>query len=312
MEKKLISVCVPVYNEEKNLQTAYTRITAVMRALPAYDYEIVFFDDCSTDGSAAIIEELCAADEHVKAVFYSRNYGYTKTVFYCLQQAKGDAAIIVHCDLQNPPEEIPRFIEKWEQGADVVQGIKNKSKENKLMYFLRTVAYFIMNFVFGMHMVPHATEFELVDRSFIDTLRDIRTQNPYLRGLLHEYGRKIDYFYYTQDKRREGKSHFRLRHYYEFAAGGIVSMSKCLPRRMILFSVIAAILLLLEFFIHYLPAMLGGMESTLLWNGILIRFGILLLLLMLMLLSLMFEYIITVSKNVERKPFITELKRIRY
>ena len=311
MNKKLITVCVPVFNEKENIGAAYERISAVMQSLPQYAYEIVFFDDGSTDGSDAIIEDLCAADDRVKAVFYERNFGYSKTVFYCMQQAKGDAAIIVHCDLQNPPEEIPRLVEKWEQGADVVLGVKNKSRENRLMYFLRTVAYFIMNFVFGMHMVPHATEFELLDKSILEILRGIRTQNPYLRGYILEYGRNIEKVYYTQDKRRKGKTHFNVGKYYDFSLGGIVSMSRCLPRRFVLFSVIAAVALFLEFVIRFLPGC-GGMEREIFWNGLLLRCGVFTLLLLVLLVSILFEYVFKLIDNTEQKPFIIEDKRINY
>ena len=311
MSKKLISVCVPVYNEKENLQNAYSRITEVMQGIPAYDYEIVFFDDGSTDGSQQIIEELCVLDAHVKAVFYIRNFGYTKTVFYCIQQAKGDAAVIVHCDLQNPPEEIPRLIEKWEQGADIVLGVKNKSKENKMMYFLRTVGYFLLNLLFGMHMIPHATEFELFDKSFIGALRNIRTQNPYLRGYIFEYGKKIEKVYYTQERRIFGKSHFSLSKYYDFVIGAIVNKSKCLPRRIIFFTVVCAIIIFLEFLIHFLPAC-KEMQNWSVWNGLLLRMGLFLLLLIILLICILFEYVISVSKDAEQKPFILEKKRVNY
>ena len=136
MLKKTITVCVPVYNEKDNILKTYERISGVMRSLPDYEYEIVFFDDGSSDGSRDEIKELCHRDERVKAVLYSRNFGYSKNVFYCMQQAKGDAAVIIHCDLQNPPEVIPEFIKKWENGADVVLGTKSRSYENKIVYFL--------------------------------------------------------------------------------------------------------------------------------------------------------------------------------
>ena len=311
MNKKLISVCVPVFNEKETIESAHARISAVMRTLDQYDYEIVFFDDGATDGSDKIIEDICASDEHVKAVFYERNFGYSKTVFYCMQQAKGDAAIIIHCDLQNPPEEIPNMIAKWETGADVVVGIKNKSKENKLMFFLRTIGYYLINFVFGMHLIPHATEFELFDKSFIAVLRGIRTQTPFLRGYVLEYGKHVEKIYYIQDKRRKGKSHFNLSRLYDFAIPGIVSMSRCLPRRFILFSVISVFALVLEVLIHFLPHC-GDLDSIALWNGLLIRFGVFVLLLLIMLISILYEYVLIAIKNAEKKPFVVEKKRLRY
>ena len=115
MSKKLISIVVPNYNEVDTLDELYERTTKVMQTLDKYDYEIVFFDDGSTDGSKKKIEELCNKDKHIKAVFYSKNFGYAKGTFYCFQQAKGDCAIILHADLQNPPEEIPNFVERWEK-----------------------------------------------------------------------------------------------------------------------------------------------------------------------------------------------------
>lgn len=311
MSKKLISVCVPVFNEKENIENAYSRISSVMNGMENYDYEIVFFDDGSTDGSDEIIESICETDEHVKAVFYERNFGYSKTVFYCMQQAKGDAAIIVHCDMQNPPEEIPNFVEKWEQGADVVLGVKNKSHENKLMYFIRTLGYWMLNIVFGMHLVPHATEFELLDKSIVEILCSISTQNPFLRGYILEYGKHIEKIYYTQDKRREGKSHFRFRQLYEFVICGIVNTSTCLPRRFILFSIVSAVALLVECFAHFVPSCIKA-ESAYMWNGIIIRSGVLLILLLIMLVSIMFEYVIALVKNTGGRPIVIEKKRIRY
>ena len=108
MEKKLVSIVVPVFNEQENLPDVYARVTAVMQQVPSYDYELVFFDDGSTDGSRRLIESLCERDDHVKAVFYARNFGYSKTIFYAVQQAKGDCAVLLHADLQNPPELIAK------------------------------------------------------------------------------------------------------------------------------------------------------------------------------------------------------------
>ena len=135
-QKKLISVVVPIYNEIAMIDEIIGRIQAVFKTIENYNYEIVFFDDGSTDGTRAAVEKICSECDNVKGVFYTRNFGYLKNTFYCMQQAKGDCAIIVHADLQNPPELIPEFIKKWENGAQVVLGVKNQSKENKFIYFL--------------------------------------------------------------------------------------------------------------------------------------------------------------------------------
>ena len=311
MPKKLITVSVPVYNEKENIRLAYERISAVMRPLKAYDYEIVFYDDGSADGSRDEIEALCREDAAVKAVFYTRNFGYSKNVFYCMQQARGDAAVIIHCDLQNPPEVIPAFIEKWEQGADVVLGAKSKSRENKFVYFLRTLCYLIANFIFGMKLVPHATEFELFDRSFLDVLRQVRSSAPFLRGLVQEYARRIEKVYYVQEKRAKGKSHFSVGKYYDFAMEAMVCMSGCLPRRIILFSLTVMLLCAVEFCAHFLPGA-AALSGTEFWNSLFIRFGVFLFPVLMILLSLLFEYVIALTKNLDEKPMVTEEKRINF
>ena len=311
MSKKLISIVVPNYNECGTLDELYERTTKVMQGLTDYDYEIVFFDDGSTDGSKQKIEELCNKDNHIKAVFYSKNFGYAKGTFYCFQQAKGDCAIILHADLQNPPEEIPNLVKKWETGVQIVFGVKNQSRENKFVYFIRTVFYWVINHVFGVKMVPHATEFELFDKSFIDILKKINTNEPFLRGLIYEYGSSFEYLYYTQEKRKKGKSKFTLSKYYDFAVCGIVNASKVLPRRVIWVSIITMVLTILELFIFCIPNAFDlGLNAAI--TDIMIRVIIIFLGLMLLMVSFCAEHLISLPRNNGEKPIIIEERRINY
>ncbi len=309
--KKLISVVVPVYNEAKNLDELYRRTTDVMQSLSDYNYEIVLFDDGSTDSSRDKIEELCSRDSHVKAVFYSRNFGYSKSIYYAVQQAKGDCAVLLHADLQNPPEVIPELVEKWENGAKNVLGIKNKSRENAFMYFLRTLTYWIMNHIFKMRLIPHATEFELLDKSFIDMLKSSNFKNPFLRGIIADYAANVDYVYYTQDKRNEGKSHFNISKYYDFAVCGIVNMSKVLPRRLLCFSLIMLFICILEFFIGFIP---GAVKHTItdIATALVIRLIFFAVSVGMTFTSILFEYIISLASSADDKPVVTEEKRINY
>ena len=311
MSKKLISIVVPNYNEVGTLDELYERTTKVMQSLTKYDYEIVFFDDGSKDGSKEKIEELCKRDEHIKAVFYSKNFGYAKGTFYCFQQAKGDCAVILHADLQNPPEEIPRLVEKWETGAQIVLGIKNQSRENKFVYFMRTLFYWMINNVFGVKMIPHATEFELFDKSFIDVLKRINTNEPFLRGLIYEYGTSYEQVYYTQDKRKKGKSKFTLSKYYDFAVCGIVNASKVLPRRVIWVSVIAMILTILELFFSCIPSVWGTSFHGAIGH-IMIRLIFIFMGLLTLMVSFCAEHLISIPRNNGEKPIIIEEKRINY
>ena len=311
MSKKLVSVVVPIFNEIGMIDEIYNRISAVFEQLDGYEHEIVFFDDGSTDGTRRVVEELCEKHSEVKSVFYSKNFGYLKNTFYSMQQAQGDCAIIVHADLQNPPEIIPEFIEKWEKGAQVVLGVKNQSRENKFIYFLRTVFYFLMIKVFGVKLIPHATEFELFDKSFIDILRQIKTNTPFLRGIVSEYAANIDCVYYTQDARKKGKSKFNLNKYYDFAICGITQYSVCLPRRIIAGCIIALILIFAEFCFGFLPR-IGNCDYLTIINSIILRTGLVALLLLIIVVCFLFEYVISIKNNASQKPMVVEEKRINY
>ena len=307
--KKLISIVVPIYNEVSMVEQIHDRIANVLKAHNDYAYEIVFFDDGSTDGTRAALEQLCSRYDDTKCVFYSRNFGYLKSTFYCLQQAKGDCAIIVHADLQNPPELIPQFVEKWENGAQVVQGVKTKSRENRFMFFLRSVFYFLMIRVFGVKIKAHATEFELVDREFIEILKKIKVNNPFLRGIISEYASSIDYVYYIQDQRTKGKSKFNLNKYYDFAMCGITQFSRNLPRCAVAFSLMGFVALILEFLFCFLPK---AAEVPSPGDSILLRCLFAVLCLSVLYGSIMFEYIIAALNNTAEKPLIIEEKRINY
>lgn len=309
--RKTITIAVPVFNEEMMIDEIYSRVCTVMESVEKYDYEIVFFDDGSTDNSRAKIEKLCAKDEKVKAVFYRKNFGYSKTIFYCMQQAKGDCAILVHADLQNPPELIPQLIENWENGSDAVIGVKNKSRENKIVYFIRTLFYLIMNVVFSMHLVPHATDFELLDRSLIDMLKNSEYSNPFLRSIVQEYAADISYVYYIQDRREKGKTRFNVSKYYDFAICGIVNMSKKLPRKFLVLGIILTLISIVEFFAFFVPSICHDKAADIA-SGVILRLIFFSLSLLIIFVSVISEYIISISDAQNKKPFIVESKRINY
>lgn len=311
MNKKLISIVVPVFNEEECLEELYRRTSAVMKEIKNYDYEIVFFDDGSTDSSRDIIESFCSRDTHCKAVFFSKNFGYSIAVFYGMQQAKGDCAVIVHADLQNPPELIPEFIKEWEAGHDVVFGVKNKSKENKLMYAVRTLFYLLMNLVFGMHLIPHATDFEFVDKSIINTLHGGTYHEPFLRAMLLERAKKPKNIYYTQDRRIAGKTHFTFKKYYDITVSWIVFSSKVLPRRFLLLGLIMFFAGILELCIGFLPK-LGALNYLAISTPLIIRIIFLVFSTLICFIGIMSEFIIKISERSDRSFIVSEEKRINY
>lgn len=209
----------------------YERLTKIFREqLPQYDYEIIYVDDYSPDNTRSEIRKLCTEDKHVKAVFNARNFGFNRNVFATMQYGSGDATFLIFGDLQDPPEILPQMVEKWEQGHKVVVGQKTKSEESKLMYSLRTLYYNIIGKLSDSKQIQHFNGFGLYDKAFIDVMRQIDDPNPYLKGLVSEFGVDICILQYEQAESLRGKSGFNFFKYYDVAMLGITSYTKILMR----------------------------------------------------------------------------------
>ena len=177
-----------------------------------------------------LIEELCHKDDRVQAIFNATNFGFSRSSYYGLSQAEGDCAIMLYADMQDPPEVIPEFIRKWEEGYLVVTGIKSKSKENPVMYAIREVYYKLLEKISETEHIKQFDGFGLYDASFIALLRELKDPLPYLRGLVAEYGSNRTSVEYTQEKRKAGKTSFNFMKYYDVAMLGITSSTKAIMR----------------------------------------------------------------------------------
>lgn len=309
---KTISILIPTYNEEENITLAYQRVTSVMKGLVSkYNYEIVFIDNGSTDKSRDMIRELCKEDRRVKAIFNAKNFGYSRSHFYGLTQMTGDAVVLVHADLQNPPELIPKFVEKWENGAKVVIGIKNKSRENGIVYFVRGIYYKLMKHMSEVEQIEHFTDFELLDQSFIQVLKTIDDPLPYLRGIVSEMGFGMEKIYYTQDKRTHGKSHANFFKLYDFAMLGITSYSKALMRMSTFVGIGLGGICTLVAFVTFIKKLLNwdsfsaGAAATVI--GIFFLGAV-----QLFFLGILGEYILSINARVIRRPLVIEERRINF
>ena len=139
---KTISIVVPTYNEELNIQNVYERVCKLFETqLKDYEMELLFIDNASHDSTRKLIDELAQKDKRVQAIFNATNFGFSKSSFYGLSQAEGDAAVLMYADMQDPPEVIPKMVKEWEKGHRIVVGIKSKSRESKIMYFIRSIYY---------------------------------------------------------------------------------------------------------------------------------------------------------------------------
>ena len=228
---KTITIVVPTYNEEANIQSIYDRVQEVFAAsLSDYGMQLLFIDNDSQDGTRALIRGLAEKDERVQAIFNATNFGFSKSCFHGLSQAEGDCAVLMFADMQDPPEVIPEMVRKWEEGYKIVLGIKSKSRENRLMYLIRSVYYGILEKISETEHIRQYDGFGLYDAAFVKQLRKLRDPMPYLRGLVAEIGYPHAEVEYTQELRKAGKSTFSLMKYYDVAMLGITSSSKIVMR----------------------------------------------------------------------------------
>lgn len=309
---KKISVLVPTFNEQDNIPFVYQEVTAVMqKELARYDYELVFIDNDSQDNSRALIEELCRNDNRVKAIYNAKNFGYSRSHFYGLTQMTGDAVMLLHADLQNPPEMIPEFVEKWEQGAKVVIGIKTESRENPILWFFRSCYYYMMKKISDVEQIEHFTDYELLDSSFIEVLRKIDDPMPYLRGIVSEMGFGVEKIYYKQNKRKRGKSYAGFFKMYDFAMLGITSYSKTLMRMATFIGGGMAI-------ISFILGMVIIIQKLMAWDSYdlgvaAIGVGVFILgAVQLFFIGILGEYILSINTRTMKRPLVIEKMRINF
>ena len=230
-QKKLISIATPCYNEEGNIEQLYLQIKNIFKDLTKYDYEHIFIDNDYHDRSKEILKEIASRDNNVKVIFNTRNFGQIRSPLYAMYQAKGDAIISVVADLQDPPEMIPQFLRKWEEGFKIVIGVKKKSEENIIMFSIRKAFYKTLNKFSDIELVKNFTGFGLYDRSFIEIVKKINDPYPYFRGLIPEFGLQRCEIEYVQPKRKKGKSAQNFFSLYDVAMLGFVNYSR-IPLRM--------------------------------------------------------------------------------
>ena len=230
-ERSLISIVIPVYNEAENIPVLYERIRTVADELAeSYRFEFLFTDNHSTDSTFAILSDLAAIDDRVRCLRFSRNFGFQRSILTGYRNARGDAAVQIDADLQDPPELIPRFLELWKEGYAVVYGIRSKRREGRAMTTARFAFYRLINFM-SVDDLPHdAGDFRLIDRRILDALRQIDDYHPYLRGLIASFGFDQVGIEYEREARARGASKFSFWRLVGLAMDGLLAHS-VLPLR---------------------------------------------------------------------------------
>ena len=220
----MLSVILPSYNEEKMIAKATARMAEILQP-EKIDYELLFIDDGSRDGTWAQINEAAEKDSHVVGVHFSRNFGKEAAMFAGLEQAKGDCCVVIDCDLQHPPEKIVEMYRLWEQGYEVVEGIKEvRGEESGLHKFAANSFYGLISKATGMDM-SSSSDFKLLDRKVVDTLNSLPERNVFFRALSFWVGYKKTSVSYCVQERTEGVSKWSTKSLIKYALTNISSFS---------------------------------------------------------------------------------------
>ena len=224
--KPLISIVVPVFNEEANVLPFYDAVCAETEKLQdSYRFEFVFTDNHSSDQTFPLLRELAARDSRVHAYRFSRNFGFQRSIMTGYTRARGDAAIQLDVDLQDPPELIGTFLAEWQRGADVVYGVRVKRQESWLLNLQRVVFYRLIDRLSEEKIPVDAGDFRLVSRRIIDLLKSFEDAQPYLRGTIATMGFKQVGIPYSRNARLRGESKFPFSKLVSLALDGILNHS---------------------------------------------------------------------------------------
>ena len=309
---KKISIMVPCYNEEDNVvPLSQALIQMLEKDLPQYDYDILFIDNDSTDTTRVKLRQLCKENKKIKAIFNAKNFGQFNSPYYGILQTDGDCTIPVCADFQDPIDVIPRLVAEWEKGYKIVCAVKTSSKENKIMYFLRSCYYKIIKKMSSAEQIEHFTGFGLYDKSFVQVLRDLKDPIPFIRGIVGELGFKKTEIEYTQAQRRAGKTHNNFFTLYDAAMLSFTSYTK-MGLRLATFlgvicggiSIVVAIVYLILKLIYW-DRFTAGMVPLILLVSFLGS-------LQLFFIGLMGEYIISINQRVMNRPLVIEEERINF
>lgn len=312
MRRKTISVVVPCYNEEENVEALALAVRETFKKeLPDYQYELIFIDNDSSDKTREIIRRLCEEDKGIKAIFNAKNFGQFNSPYYAMLQSTGDCTVLMAADFQDPVEMIPRYVLEWEYGYKIVIGIKESSQENKMMYWLRGCYYKLIKKLSDVEQIEQFTGFGLYDADFIQVLRELKDPTPFLRGIVAELGFRRKEIPYQQPLRRAGKTSNNFYRLYDAAMLSITSYTKAgLRLATILGSVCSAVsmivaLVYLIMKLLYWDRFAAGMAPLLIGMCFLGSVEI-------FFIGMVGEYILSINQRVMRRPLVVEEERLNF
>ena len=312
--KKKISIVSSAFNEEGNIEVLYEKVKEQMLKLSdKYDYEQIVLDNASTDGTAKKLREIAAKDKNFKVIINARNFGHIRSPYYGLLQAQGDAVIYMVSDLQDPPELIPEFIKKWEEGNKIIVGQKTQSEESFLFFTVRKFYYWLLNKAndTGADLISNFTGFGLYDKEVVQEFRKIDDPYPYLRGLISELGYQRYIVSYKQPSRKRGITKNNFYTLYDMAMIGFTNHSK-VPLRLAAFGgfLLSALSLLLAFI--YLILKLLYWERFPMGTAPILIAVFFFSSMQLFFIGIIGEYLGAVLTQVLHRPLVIEKERINF
>ncbi len=311
MMKKTISAVIPCYNEEENITAIGEAVQAQLDLLSDYDYEILYIDNDSQDHTRELIRGMCAKDKRFKAIFNVKNFGQFNSPFHAICQTNGDCVVVICADFQDPVELIPVFVHEWEQGYQIVCGIKTNSKENRMMYNLRSLYYRMIKRMSQVEQIEHFTGFGLYDRTFVDTLRQLNDPTPFIRGIVAELGGKRKEIPYEQPLRRAGKTHNNWYTLYDAAMLSFTSYTKIGLRLAVFIGFLVAAISFTIGFVYLIMKLvmwnrfIAGQAPQMI--GMFFLGGV-----QLFFIGLIGEYIMSINNRVMNRPLVVEEERINF
>ncbi len=309
---KTISFMVPCYNENENVVPMSEALVNLMQTeLTDYDYEIIFIDNCSTDGTRDLLRGICAGNKKIKAILNAKNFGQFNSPYHAMCQTTGDCTVTLCCDFQDPVEIIPTFVKEWENGYKIVCGIKATSKENKIMRFLRTCYYKVIRKMSDVEQIEHFTGFGLYDKSFIEVLKTLDDPTPFMRGIVAELGYKRKDVPYEQARRAAGKTHNNFFTLYDAAMLSFTTYTKMGLRIATILGFIMSALSLLVGLVYLIMKLIwwdrfvAGMTPILIMVTVLGS-------MQLFFIGFLGEYVLNINRRVMHRPLVIEEERINF
>ena len=311
--KKTISIITPCFNEELNIELCYKTIkTLFEKHLVHYEREHIFCDNNSSDKTTSILRKIAHKDRCVKIIINARNFGILKNTFNGVLQATGNATFLfLPADLQDPPELIPEFVKKWEQGYEIVYGIRAKREESIILAVARKIYYEVLSKISIVAYPPNVGDFQLIDRKVLNAMKGYNESQPFMRIMTFDCGFRSIGIKYTWKSRKNGFSKNSIYNLFEQGLNGLISFSN-LPIRFALFGgFIISFLSFIYAFCVILISIFKGIDAP---KGILtiitaqfIFGGI-----QLFFTGILGEYILAIFNQVRQRPLVVERERINF